>query len=131
MTLANESTAMLNSKERSNALVWLATLGDRAEKWAYRHTWQYLTLDVHSTQRAEAIHSALATIIANSDKLNRLLDKLTSFQHNSDLVKHRKQERIALVQVRACPPFSSASAMPSSHLACSLTLCRMSPSWTS
>jgi hypothetical protein len=89
----------VNTKERGLAFEWLATLCSRREQWAARWTWAHLTLDVHSTQRAEAIHSALAHIIANSDKLQKLLDKLDLFEQNSNMLKFKKAERLALVQV--------------------------------
>jgi hypothetical protein len=88
-----------NTKDRRLALEWLTTLGTRREQWAARWTWAVLTLDVHSTQRAEATHSALAHIIANSDKLQKLLDKLNLFEQNSSMLKFKKAERLALIQV--------------------------------
>jgi hypothetical protein len=88
-----------NTKDRRLALEWLTTLSTRREQWAARWTWAVLTLDVHSTQRAEATHSALAHIIANSDKLQKLLDKLNLFEQNSSMLKFKKAERLALIQV--------------------------------
>jgi hypothetical protein len=62
------------------ALEWLKQLGARAPKWAALWTYAHLTLDIHSTQRAEAIHSALCHIILASDKLAKVLEKLADFE---------------------------------------------------
>lgn len=87
--------------ERRKALEWLANLGKRAQKWAARWTWQQLTLGIHSTQRAEAMHSAFSHIIRNSDNLATLFEKLGRFEDNQAVVKQMKNERIALVHVSA------------------------------
>jgi hypothetical protein len=72
--LAQASTGS-DDKTRKLAHEWLERLGARAPKWAARWPYAHRTLDIHSTQRAEAIHSALRHIILASDKLARLLDK--------------------------------------------------------
>jgi MULE transposase domain/SWIM zinc finger len=41
--------------------LWLANLKDLAPKWAACYTWQQKTYGIHSTQRAEAVNSAIAT----------------------------------------------------------------------
>jgi hypothetical protein len=38
---------------------WLANLGHSRQKWAARWTWSELTYLIHSTQRSEAINSAI------------------------------------------------------------------------
>ena len=77
--LASASTGAANTV-RTLALGWLKQLGERAPKWAARWTYAHLTLDIHSTQRAEAIHSALCHIILASDKLAKVLEKLADFE---------------------------------------------------
>lgn len=42
-----------------NAMNWLrGTLFEKRHSWAYRFSWRHFTAGCHSTQRAEAIHSA-------------------------------------------------------------------------
>mmetsp|Transcript_35397 Transcript_35397/g.88112 ORF Transcript_35397/g.88112 Transcript_35397/m.88112 type:complete len:113 (+) Transcript_35397:274-612(+) len=72
LTALARATTCCDEKTRELAFEWLAALGERREQWAARFTWKHLTLDVHSTQRAEAIHSALQHIISSSDKINKL-----------------------------------------------------------
>lgn len=102
--LVPQSAARSASKELAQAIEWLRSLGTRAPKWASRWTWQRLTLMVHSTQRAEAIHSALAHIISSADNVSKLLEKLEAFGENHLLIKGRKAERSALVQVSSRAP---------------------------
>ncbi|KAJ1641239.1 hypothetical protein T492DRAFT_921169 [Pavlovales sp. CCMP2436] len=78
-TLAQASTHC-DEKTRTLAFEWLRVLGTRSERFCARWTWAHLMLDVHSTQRAEAIHSALCEIISASDKLAKLLEKLSEFE---------------------------------------------------
>ena len=98
--------------ERRKALKWLANLGTRASKWAARWTWQKLTLGIHSTQRAEALHSAFSHIIRNSDNLATLFDKLERFEDNQAIVKQMKNERVALVHVSARAAASARALHP-------------------
>jgi hypothetical protein len=98
MALANASTGS-DQKTRKLALEWLKQLGARAQKWAARWTYAHRTLDIHSTQRAEAIHSALCHIILASDKLDRLLEKLDDFETHRIMRSFEQVMRIALVQV--------------------------------
>jgi hypothetical protein len=37
-------------KKRASALIWLESLRERKEKWAYRYTWAQLTLGANSSQ---------------------------------------------------------------------------------
>jgi hypothetical protein len=66
-----------------NGLAWLENLKKRKEQWAACFTWQHVTFGVHSTQRAEAIHSAIAQFCykgSTIDKLARDMDQMTNQQ---------------------------------------------------
>ena len=67
------------SEARTSALEWLDSLYQRREKWAARWTWQTLTLAIHSTQRGEAVHSALERFCAASMLLTVLLQRLDEY----------------------------------------------------
>ena len=54
-TNANATDAKLNKQ-----LTWLSSLHSRKEQWAACYTWKHRTYGIHSTQRAEAIHSAIS-----------------------------------------------------------------------
>jgi hypothetical protein len=114
-TLALASTCC-DQKTRQLAFEWLRALGTRALRWAARWTWEHLTLDVHSTQRAEAIHSALCNIISASDKLAKLLEKLSEFESNRVMRKFIAAHRRVLVQVRAAPPRAHPHHRPHADL---------------
>jgi hypothetical protein len=86
---------------RHLALDWLRKLGERREKWAARWTWQYPTLDIHSTQRAEAIHSALAHILHAGDSLCMLRLKLEDYHSHKAVRDHMAATRRMMTQVRA------------------------------
>jgi hypothetical protein len=87
-------------------------LGERREQWAARFTWKHLTLDVHSTQRAEAIHSALQHIISSSDKINKLWEKVQGFESDRCFRRFMDQHRRELVHVRQHSRRVSMSARP-------------------
>ncbi|KAJ1631255.1 hypothetical protein T492DRAFT_996589 [Pavlovales sp. CCMP2436] len=96
-TLAQASTHC-DEKTRTLAFEWLRVLGTRSERYCARWTWAHLTLDVHSTQRAEAIHSALCEIISASDKLAKLLEKLSEFEKIRFVRKFISAHRRVLTQ---------------------------------
>jgi hypothetical protein len=71
------------TKAMKNGLAWLENLKKRKEQWAACFTWQHVTFGVHSTQRAEAIHSAIAQFCykgSTIDKLARDMDQMTNQQ---------------------------------------------------
>jgi hypothetical protein len=72
-----ESTASGTSKETAHT--WLAKMAADREHWAYRWTWGYVTLGLHSTQRIEAVHSAIAHFLHANTLLTNLLPQLESY----------------------------------------------------
>ncbi len=58
---------------------WLAKTAAECEHWAYRFTWRYFTLGLHSTQRIEAVHLAIAHFLRASTLLTNLLPQLESY----------------------------------------------------
>ncbi|KAJ1616274.1 hypothetical protein T492DRAFT_1107784, partial [Pavlovales sp. CCMP2436] len=96
-TLAQASTHC-DEKTRTLAFEWLRVLGTRSERFCARWTWAHLTLDVHSTQRADAIHSAFFEIISASDKLAKLLEKLSEFEKIRFVRKFISAHRRVLTQ---------------------------------
>ena len=73
---------------RDNALRWLESLLERRHQWAATYTWRHCSWGIHSTQRSEAVHSAIKrTRLANSLGV-RLLAKLT--EYNADA--HRRKD---------------------------------------
>ena len=75
--LLDESTAAGPSMDTARA--WLAKMALEREHWAYRFTWQYVTLGLHSTQRIEAVHSAISHFLRASTLLTLLLPQLESY----------------------------------------------------
>ena len=73
------------SEARTSALEWLNSLYQRREKWAARFTWQTLTLTIHSTQRGEAVHSAVERFCSASMLLTVLLQRLDEYGVSVDV----------------------------------------------
>ena len=73
------------SEARTSALEWLDSLYRRRESWAARFTWQTLTLAIHSTQRGEAVHSAVDRFCAASMLLTVLLQRLDEYGNSVDV----------------------------------------------
>ena len=49
---------------------------ERRERWAARWTWGVFTMNIHSTQRIEAVHGAVSNILGANMLLTVLLPKL-------------------------------------------------------
>ena len=75
--LLDESTVTGESME--TARTWLAKMAADREHWAYRWTWRYVTLGLHSTQRIEAVHAAIAHFLRASTLLTCLLPQLEGY----------------------------------------------------
>ena len=103
------------SPARTAALEWLDSLAERREKWAARFTWQTLTLGIHSTQRGEAVHSAIDRFCSASMLLTTLLQRLDEYGAG---VEVRSETRDVLRSLRlvarestgAVPPILSSAA---------------------
>jgi len=103
------------SDGRTNALEWLESLYRRRHRWAARYTYASLTLAIHSTQRGEAVHSAIDRFCSASMPLTTLLEKLDSYGQDVDL---RGETRDTLRCMRflrreleqAVPPIISSAA---------------------
>jgi len=77
-------TAMLDEssvtgKAMDSARAWLAKMAAEKERWAYRWTWQCLTLGIHSTQRIESLHAHVMGYLRASTLLVDLVPKLELF----------------------------------------------------
>ena len=71
--------ATASSPSKTAALDWLESLYARRERWAARWTYRTLTYSMHSTQRGEAVHSALARFCSASMLLTDLVDRLDTY----------------------------------------------------
>ena len=67
------------SAARTAALDWLQFLYERRQKWAACYTWGTLTLTIHSSQRAEGLHSGIERWRKPNMLLTELLAHLDSF----------------------------------------------------
>ena len=91
------------SAPRSTALAWLAALSARRESWAARWTWSRFTAGCDSTQRTEAVNSAVKGYTTASMLLVKLLAALDSYNVS---VQQRATTRQFSLARRAeqCPP---------------------------
>jgi hypothetical protein len=83
------------------AVAWLEGLGKIAQKWVARYTWATLTYGIHSTQRAEAIHSAIKKWLRASTSLRSLVAYLVQYNIESRTRKAAKGVTLALRQAAA------------------------------
>ena len=60
----------------SNKKTWLDGLKDLAPKWAACYTWQHQSYGIHSTQRAEAANSAIASFCSKNSKILTITNDL-------------------------------------------------------
>jgi hypothetical protein len=82
--LVKENANALSGDKLETEIKWLRSLCSRKEQWAACFTWKHRTFGVHSTQRAEAVHSAInifcackSTILEITQKLEQMADEHT------------------------------------------------------
>jgi hypothetical protein len=71
--------------DKAAAREWLAAREVDRERWAYRFTWRHRTLGIHSTQRIEAVHSAVSHFLSTNRLLTDLLEQLDRYTGNVEL----------------------------------------------
>jgi hypothetical protein len=76
----------------------MKTLYNKRERWAACWTWAHNTLGMDSTQRAEAVHSAVANFLTASMLLTTLYDRLQSYSSDVAARAEAKQESLATAQ---------------------------------
>ena len=77
--MAEASRTGSNAQKLDQALLWLQALAERREQWAARWTWEVCSYGVRSTQRSEAIHSAIKQFLRSSGLLTELLNNLSEY----------------------------------------------------
>jgi len=75
-------TSTVTGTSIDTARTWLAKMAANREQWAFRWTWRFLTMGIHSTQRIEAVHSAIAGFIRANTLLTALLAALEALNAN-------------------------------------------------
>ncbi len=64
-----QTHAIAKEDKINKQLAWLSSLLSRKEQWAACYTWKHKTFGIHSTQRAEAIHSAIAVFCSKRSSI--------------------------------------------------------------
>jgi hypothetical protein len=72
--MLDEST--VTGKSMLSARKWLAKMAEEKEHWAYRWTWQHMTMGIHSTQRIESLHAHIMGYLRASTLLVELVPRL-------------------------------------------------------
>ena len=82
------------------ALAWLDDLYRKRKKWAAAWTWSFRTWGIHSTQRSEAIHSAVKSrkSLANM-VVTKLVQGLVKYNVEAREKKHMESFRLHLRQL--------------------------------
>ncbi|KAJ1638156.1 hypothetical protein T492DRAFT_243016 [Pavlovales sp. CCMP2436] len=89
----------------TGALAWLKNCYERREKWAYRYTWAYrhtwkcFTAGSNSTQRAEAVHSALKIGVDQTHLLVELIKYVEKYEEIKEIRNELKATRTAVKHV--------------------------------
>lgn len=109
--LLDEST--VTGKSMNTARAWLAKMAKKRESWAYRYTWGLRTLGLHSTQRIEAVHSAISHFLRASTLLTNLLPQMERYALNVEeraSVRHYKfvQRQLLAADQMVAHPFIAA-----------------------
>ena len=122
--LLGESTAN-DTESMVTARAWLAKTAAECEHWAYRFTCRYFTLGLHSTQRIEAVHSAIAHFLRASTLLTNLLPQLESYSLDvsvrASVREYRFIERL-MASANLCMPHPFITALASHLTAYALVL---------
>jgi hypothetical protein len=105
----------MTGKSMETALKWLDKMAENREQWAYRWTWAFLTMGVHSTQRIEAVHSAVSGFLRASTLLTALREALESYGAHVDSTaatrSFRHHQRFYDTAARCSPhPFIDAAS---------------------
>jgi hypothetical protein len=69
----------VTGKTMDSARAWLAKMAKQREMWAYRWTWQWFTMGIHSTQRIESLHAHIMGYLRANMLLVDLVPKLEAF----------------------------------------------------
>jgi MULE transposase domain len=99
--LALVETGTGSDAAKATACEWLEARGADKERWAYRYTWRHRTLGIHSTQRIEAVHSAVDHFLGPNRLLTDLLSELDSYTDMVDLRTATRDLRFHARLVRA------------------------------
>ena len=78
-------TATVAEKCITKQLEWLQSLKDRKWQWAACFTWQHCTRGIHSTQRAEAIHSAIKQFCSKTSLILDMVQDLEQMAEEQSL----------------------------------------------
>ena len=75
MELVRTTAAQVAGKY-DKALEWLEWLGSRAQRWAYRFTWMFCSLNINSTSRSESMNARLKLRCNGATLLTDLLTRV-------------------------------------------------------
>ena len=87
-----------DSRKAHLAREWLERLKNKKSQWAARFTWSVFTYGIDSTQRAEAVHSAVKGFLHASMQLTDLVSQLDRYVLDFDNDREMREIRLALNQ---------------------------------
>ena len=109
LDILNRSQSSVNARTYINAIAWLQALETRRKQWAARWTWQIRTLGVHSTQRAEAIHSSIKRFLSANTLLTQLASKIEESRNTISDMGEGKSIRLALKNASSTSDYHSVA----------------------
>jgi hypothetical protein len=77
------NSANVSGKDYDDQLKWLEGLRALAPQWAARYVWSVCTWGIHSTQRAEAFHSAIKGFLKAGMLAGKLVSELEEYNDDS------------------------------------------------
>ena len=83
LAFTNHVDNVCSGSTKGQAILWLESLYSRRTRWMAALTWSITSWGVHSTQRAEAIHSALKSAKLKNTSCVNLLQKIIEYNQLS------------------------------------------------
>jgi hypothetical protein len=101
---------------------WLERMGRKAHQWAACFTWGSTTFGIHSTQRAEAIHSVIHSFCSKHRTIVDLTRDLEQMAHHQQQKRETESLRVKLGQflgprMLIFPPAASLAKKLTPHAA--------------
>ena len=109
----NEWTLLTNKLPRDvdpTTKEWFANLGKKATRFAYTYTWAHRRLGINSTQRAEAMHSAVKKLVGPRTSMREMAEALDLYCRTRKImagVQAVKSAQLALRMKGTSPAISA------------------------
>ena len=94
---------------RTHETAWLQSLGDRRRQWAARYVFQSCTFGIHSSQRAESIHSSLKNYVTKASHM--LWQLVTSIEDFNSSMRRSRAVESQILAIRSAANAATSCAV--------------------